>query len=109
VRLIRRCIDSVVAHPIKWQLAFSLLAGIVAGVVAMYMAWRHDPQCAVHCPQSGVFWGHWLGLGASWVIEVAVLLSLSLGILTMVVRAGRPRPIREDQRKNKDKNRDGQP
>lgn len=91
------------AHPIKWQLVFSLLAGIVAGVVAMYMAWQHDPQCAVHCPERDISWGYWLGLGASWVIEVTVLLSLSLGILTMVIRAGRPRPVRRDQSKDTDK------
>lgn len=93
------------AHPIKWQLVFSLLAGIVAGVVAMSVAWQHDPQCAVHCSERGIAWGYWLGLGASWVIEVAVLLSLSLGILTMVVRAGRPRPVNREQAKETDEDR----
>lgn len=71
----------------------------------MYMAWQHDPQCAVHCAGSGISWGHWLGLGASWVIEVAVLLSLSLGILTMVVRAARPRPASRDRTKEADEER----
>jgi len=54
----------------------SALLGAAAGGAMMYIAWDHNPQCEIHCPEPGVGWGYWILIGASLFIAVvsAILL-----------------------------------
>lgn len=71
---------------IQWLLSLSLCAGLLAGAAMMYVAWRHNPQCAIHCAGTGVAWGNWLLIGFSWVIPVTGLVLLVLAVPALIIR-----------------------
>ena len=50
---------------LRLLLAFSSLLGVLLGGALMWMAWQHNAQCEIHCPELGVDWGYWLTLGGA--------------------------------------------
>ncbi|TVT47116.1 MAG: hypothetical protein FHK82_18200 [Sedimenticola thiotaurini] len=48
----------------KYPLTLSVLFGLAAGALVMYLAWQHNPQCEIHC-DGGVYWSFWFMLGLS--------------------------------------------
>lgn len=71
----------------RWCALLSLLLGLLAGVAAMAMAWDHNPQCAIHCAESGIDWGHWLTIGVFWLLAGFVLSLLLSWPVAIVVRS----------------------
>lgn len=57
----------------KGALVFSLSLSLCIGGTAMYLAWQHNPQCAIHC-EGAIRWRYWLLLGASWAVPVFMVL-----------------------------------
>ena len=49
------------------------IVGVAFGILAMWAAWQHNPQCSVHCAEEGISWAYWLNVGASWVVMVTPL------------------------------------
>jgi hypothetical protein len=63
------------------------LLGLALGAAMMCMAWRHNPQCEIHCGELGISWGYWLLIGASWLVVGFLLSLLVLGVIARVGRA----------------------
>ena len=47
-----------------------------------WMAWQHNAQCEIHCPELGVDWGYWLVLGGAGLV-LGFVLSMTLGGLLL--------------------------
>lgn len=71
----------------RWLVMISLLAGAFAGGTAMYAAWQHNPQCAIHCSELGIAWGYWFAIGSSWAIPAGLFLFVLIGAPAYVVHA----------------------
>jgi len=72
-------------RPWKTAAVLGSSAGFVAAGLMMYVAWQHNAQGEVH-DQSGVHWLHWLGIGVSWLVAVALPIPLGPGVGLSVVR-----------------------
>lgn len=69
---------------LRLLLAFSSLLGVLLGGALMWMAWQHNAQCEIHCPELGVDWGYWLVLGGAGLV-LGFVLSMTLGGLLLWV------------------------
>ena len=69
---------------LRLLLAFSSLLGVLLGGALMWMAWQHNAQCEIHCPELGVDWGYWLTLGGAGLV-LGFVLSMALGGLLLWV------------------------
>ena len=67
---------------LRLLLAFSSLLGVLLGSALMWMAWQHNAQCEIHCPELGVDWGYWLVLGGAGLV-LGFVLSMTLGGLLL--------------------------
>ncbi|MEG0936889.1 MAG: hypothetical protein RSE32_00675 [Comamonas sp.] len=56
----------------------SLSLGGLLGGALMWMAWQHNAQCEIHCPELGVDWGYWLVLGFAVSMALGGLLLWAL-------------------------------
>ena len=62
----------------------SLSLGGLLGAVLMWLAWQHNAQCEIHCPELGVDWGYWLALGGAGLV-LGFAASMALGGLLLWV------------------------
>ena len=69
---------------LRLLLAFSSLLGVLLGGALMWMAWQHNAQCEIHCPELGVDWGYWLALGGAGLV-LGFAASMALGGLLLWV------------------------
>ncbi len=67
---------------LRLLLAFSSLLGVLLGGALMWMAWQHNAQCEIHCPELGVDWGYWLVLGGAGLV-LGFAASMALGGLLL--------------------------
>lgn len=79
---------------VKWLVAASSICGLGLGGVMMYIAWQHNPQCSIHCPELGVSWGSWLFIGISWAVLTFVATFILLSALNMLGHVLRRRGLR---------------
>lgn len=57
----------------KRLLPLSFLVAMFTAAFAVYAAWQLNPQCSIHCPESGIDWGYLLSIGASWFVAAGLL------------------------------------
>lgn len=65
---------------------FCVAFGLLAGGLAMYVAWQHNPQCTIHC-DGNIEWRYWLFVGFTWFMTVSVVLFLVALIFIYIARA----------------------
>ena len=74
--------------------------GAMVAAFCMYAAWSHNPQGEFH-NESGIEWGPWLLIGASWFIVAFAIVSAFLGALSVTIRIVAARfPNSKDATKN---------
>ncbi len=69
---------------IRISFLISTTIGFLFGLVCVYAAWEHNPQCEFHC--NGYI--DWLGLFAiwsSWFVMIAIALGMGLSIVGMIM------------------------
>ena len=58
----------------------SILIGLLAGGLTLYVSWSHNPQCEFHC-EGDILWANWLPYGLASFIVVSAVSLLLLSIL----------------------------
>jgi len=51
----------------------------------MTIAWQHNPQTSIH-DASGISWGYWVGIGASWALPIFVLAFAAVYLVVRLLR-----------------------
>ena len=63
-----------------------MLAGLVAALLLMSAAWRHNPQGEFH-DESGINWIPWLSVGLNWFLVVGgVATAITIGLTAALSR-----------------------
>lgn len=73
-------------NPWKSVLIISACAGFAMAGLLMWMAWKHNPQCEIHCAEQGIDWGYWLALGAAGGLLGFLGCMLSACVLMLLCR-----------------------
>ena len=66
------------------SLTISLIIGLTIGVISMFLAWQHNPQCAYHCEELGTDFGALAAVGFLWA-TVASSISFVIGGLINLI------------------------
>ena len=67
------------------SVVISLCMGLASGALVMWMAWQHNPQCEIHCAETGIDWAYWLTLGAgAGLLGFFFCLLLSLVVMCLL-------------------------
>src|SRR5262245_3640712 len=76
-------------RPAQILIACSILLGLLAASLMMFVAWEHNPQGAFHEDHldgtTTIHWGDWGLIGLSWFLPVAAA-PLVLGAIVRAVR-----------------------
>ncbi len=66
-----------------YKLLASIVCGIIAAVLMMYIAWEHNLQCEIRC-EGYIDWEDWSLVGVSWFIPVFVSVYVLLWVISRI-------------------------
>jgi hypothetical protein len=65
----------------------SIAVGATAGGAMMWLAWKHNTQCSIHC-EGTIDWAYWLGIGGAWFVPVAAGCFFALWLASRAIAFG---------------------
>ena len=57
-----------------------LVPAVVVGAAVLYVTWADNLSMTIR-DENGVYWGYWLGLGASWAVPTFVLVTVVAAVI----------------------------
>jgi len=65
----------------KNNIIISTVIGLIVSLLMMDVAWKHNPQCEIHC-EGVINFSYWILIGISWFIMTFIVVF----IFTILVR-----------------------